>query len=93
MQRLVLQHSPLAVQHEEEELTSNPQSLVALSYQAAFAAIRKVQFVDSLMKEVEILMTEVQLLKTQPQRLDITLLTSEQLATFTGVRRNLFSLL
>ena len=45
------------------------------------------------MKEVEILKTEVQLLKTQLQRIDITLLTSEQLATFTEVRRNTFSLL
>ena len=34
------------------------------------------------MKEVEILKTEVQLLKTQPQRLDITLLTTEQLRNF-----------
>ena len=92
-ERRLLQRSPSPVQHEEEELTANPQSLVALSYQAAFAAIRKVQLVDSLMKEVEILKTEVQLLKTQPQRLDITLLTSEQLTTFTGVSRNLFSLL
>ncbi len=72
---------------------ANLQSLVALSYQAAFAAIRKVQLVDSLMKEVEILKTDVQLLKTHLQRLDITLLTSEQLTTFTGVSRNLFSLL
>ena len=89
----VLQRSLSAIQHEEEELTSNPQSLVALSYQAALAAIRKVQLVDSLMKEVKVLKTEVQLLKTQPQRIDITLLTSEQLATFTEVSRNLFSLL
>ena len=51
------------------------------------------QLVVSFMKEVEILKTEVQLLKTQLQRIDITLLTSEQLATFTEVRRNTFSLL
>ena len=63
-ERRLLQRSPSSVQHEEE-LTSNPQSLVALSYQAAFVAISKVQLVDSLMKEV-------QLLKTQPQQLDIT---------------------
>ena len=49
-ERRLLQRSPSSVQHEEEELMSNLQSLVALLYQAAFAAIRKVQLVDSLMK-------------------------------------------
>ena len=66
--RRVLQRSSSPVQHEEEELTSSPQSSVALSYQAASAAMRKVQMVDSLIKEVEVLKTEVQLLKTQPQQ-------------------------
>ena len=92
-ERRLLQRSPSPVQQEEEELTSNPQSLETLSYQSAFAAVRKVQLVVSFMKEVEILKTEVQLLKTQLQRIDISLLTSEQLATFAEVRRNTFSLL
>jgi hypothetical protein len=88
----VLERSPLQ-DEENQRLSKIPHTLVGLSSRVLADAVHIARTVPNLKAHIDILKREVEALQGQPQRLNISLLTSEQLHFYTGLQPALFHVL
>ena len=92
-QRRILERSSPQEEEQSSEKTRNPDSLFSISTYMLSDAVKVARSVCDLKVHIEILKKEVETLQTLPQRLQISLLTSEQLQLYSGLQPELFQLL